>query len=486
MAGLTTLPLRGASIHEMHQPPRQPTTRTAHVNHADQNLDAPIRSQDDLLQIFYSATKPRAEFRIGAEMEKFGVYTATGEPVQYASDRGILRILESLVDGHAWTAERETEDGPIIALLRNRASVTLEPGAQLELSGAPLETIHQICSELRGHMTELAPISKELGITWLGLGFHPFAKRSDLQFVPKQRYAIMREYLPTRGGHALDMMLRTCTVQANYDYSSEADAVRKMRVSLKLAPLTTALFANSPWKEEAAHGGLTYRGRVWLDVDPDRSGLVPQMWAKDASFASYVEWALDVPMFLFKRDGQKVANTGQTFKSFWKNGFQGYQATQADWQLHLNTLFPEVRLKKTIEVRGADSQGSGLACALPALWTGLFYDDRALEEADALTADWSFEEVESARAEIWQKGLRATFRGEALVKVAERVVAISEGGLERRALLNAKGQDERVHLARLKDLVAHGMTPADRLLQGLTVTGSAFRREVIARADLSK
>lgn len=474
----------------MHQPSRQPTTKTAHVNHAETSLDldAPIRSHDDLLAIFHSAIKPKAEFRIGAEMEKFGVYTSTGEPVQYASDRGILRILQSLqslAHGDSWAPESESEGGPIIALLRNNASITLEPGAQLELSGAPLETIHQVCSELRGHMAELAPISKELGITWLGLGFHPFAKRSDLQFVPKQRYSIMREYLPTRGQHALDMMLRTSTVQANYDYDSEADAVRKMRVSLKLSPLTTALFANSPWKEGEAHGGLTYRGRVWLDVDPDRSGLVPQMWGKDASFESYLAWAVEVPMFMFKRDGKKVANTGQTFKSFWKSGFQGHHATQGDWQTHLNTLFPEVRLKKTIEVRGADSQGIQMACALPALWTGIFYDDRALGEADALTADWAFDEVQASREEIWQKGIRASFRGQTLTKVAERLIEIAEGGLERRALLNSKGQDERIHLARLKDLVAHAQTPADRLLDGINSTGAAFRREVIAKADLS-
>jgi glutamate--cysteine ligase len=459
--------------------------RRANVTHADSQLDQPIASFDDLLGIFHSAAKPASEFRIGAEMEKFGVYSATGEPVPYDGDRGILRVLRSLAEEHDWAPEAETEGGPIIALLRNHASITLEPGAQLELSGAPLQTIHQICAELRGHMAELAPISKELGITWLGLGFHPFAKRSDLRFVPKQRYAIMREYLPTRGAHALDMMLRTCTVQANYDYLNEADAIQKMRVALKLSPLTTALFANSPWKEGAPHGGLSYRGRVWLDVDPDRSGLVPNLWAKDASFASYVEWALDIPMFLFKRNGEKVENTGQTFRSFWKSGFEGHHATQADWQLHLNTLFPEVRLKKTIEVRGADSQGQNMACALPALWTGLLYDDRALNEADALTADWTHAEVEASRADVCSKGLAATFRGRTLQSIAEQVVTIAEGGLERRAYQRADGKDERVHLLRLRELVEHGQTPANRLLDGVK-DGASFRADVIARADLTR
>ncbi len=454
------------------------------MTHADTRLDQPIRSHDDLLAHFYESAKPAREWRIGAEMEKFGVYTATGEPVPYAGDRGVLRVLQSLVDGHSWAPDAESDGGPVIALLRHRASITLEPGAQLELSGAPLETIHQICAELRGHMAELAPISQDLGISWLGLGFHPFARQRDLQFVPKQRYSVMREYLPTRGAHALDMMLRTCTVQANYDYADEADAMRKMRVALKLSPLTTALFANSPWKEEAPHGGLTYRGRVWLDVDPDRSGLVPELWGKDASFARYVEWALDVPMFLIKRHGVKVANTGQTFRSFWKAGFEGHHATQGDWQMHLNTLFPEVRLKKTIEIRGADSQGNAMACALPALWTGILYDDRALAEADALTADWTHDEVAASRTGIWEQGIRAPFRGSTLLPTAEKVITIAEGGLERRAFTRTDGKDERVHLARLRDLVQRGQTPADRLLEGV-VPGANFRAEVIRLSGLS-
>src|SRR5690606_27497699 len=198
-----------------------------------------------------------------------------------------------------------------------------------------------------------------------------------------------RDYLPTRGNLALDMMLRTATVQANFDYVSEADAMTKMRVALRLAPLTTAMFANSPFYEGTPFGGKSYRAKVWLDTDPDRSGLVPVLWKKNASFVDYVEWALDVPMFMFKRNGEKVVNTGQTFRSFWKSGYAGHKATLSDWQTHLNTLFPEVRLKKTIEVRAADAQGANMACTLPALWTGIFYDDKALREAEALCADWT-------------------------------------------------------------------------------------------------
>lgn len=445
--------------------------------------DKPIASYDDLLSLLHAAIKPPSEFRVGAEMEKFGVF-ADGSPVPYEGDRGVLAIMNELAATKGWRPEAESEGGPVIALYRDGASITLEPGSQFELSGAPLVSCHEICSELRGHIAEIAPFSERAGIKWLGLGFHPFSKREDYTMVPKQRYAIMREYLPTRGSLALDMMLRTSTVQANYDFSSEEDAMTKMRVGLKLAPLTTALFANSPFYEGAPFGGKSYRAKVWLDTDPDRSGLVPALWKKNARFVDYVEWALDVPMFMFKRDGQKIVNTGQSFRSFFKSGFSGHKPTMTDWQTHLNTLFPEVRLKKTIEVRGADAQGAKLACALPALYTGLFYDAKALAEIEALTADWTVDEVSSTRKEVWQKGLGARFRASTLQPVAEKVIEIAEGGLERRGLLSSSGKDERVHLAHLKELVAQGRTPADRLLDGIEHVRD-MRAEIIARSELS-
>lgn len=445
--------------------------------------DKPLTTYDELLSLFHDAIKPAEQFRCGAEMEKFGVF-ADGRHVPYDGDDGVLSILNELARDKGWAAEREAEGGPIIALLRDGASITLEPGSQLELSGAPLVHAHQICAELSGHLAEIEPFSKRHGIRWLGLGFHPFARREDFAMVPKQRYAIMREYLPTRGSLALDMMLRTSTVQANFDYASEEDAMTKMRVALRLAPLTTALFANSPFYEGKPFGGKSYRAKVWLDTDPDRSGLVPTLWKKHAKFVDYVEWALDVPMFMFKRDGAKVVNTGQTFRSFWKSGFSGHKATFTDWQTHLNTLFPEVRLKKTIEIRGADAQGAKLACALPALWTGILYDHEALAEADAMTADWTLDEVSQTRKEIWEKGLGARFRAGTLQPHAERLLEIAEGGLERRAYLSAAGKDERVHLARLKELVAKGQTPADSLLEGLDV-GTDLTAEIIRRTDLA-
>ncbi len=448
---------------------------------ADTANEKPITSYDELLSLFESAIKPASEFRVGAEMEKFGVFE-DGSPVPYEGEVGVRAILQDL-SSKGWKPEAETEGGPLIALLRDGASVTLEPGSQLELSGAPLRTMHEICAEFRGHLAEIAPFSTAHKIKWLGLGFHPFATRDLYTMVPKQRYSIMREYLPTRGSLALDMMLRTSTVQANYDFSSEADAMTKMRVALKLSPLTTAMFANSPFYEGKPFGGKSYRAKVWLDTDPDRSGLVPSLWKKTAKFVDYVEWALDVPMFMFKRNGEKVVNTGQTFRSFWKSGFSGHSATMTDWTSHLNTLFPEVRLKKTIEVRGADAQGARLACTLPALWTGILYDAKALAAADAMTADWTHDEVVASRKEVWNKGLGAKFRAGTLQPFAEKLIEIAEGGLERRNLLSASGKDERVHLTRLKELVAQGKSPADTLLEGIEHVPD-MRAEVIRRADL--
>lgn len=444
--------------------------------------DKPITSYDELLSLFHAAIKPVSEFRCGAEMEKFGVL-ADGSPVPYDGEHGVVEIMKELASTQGWTPDAETEGGPLIALYRKGASITLEPGSQFELSGAPLMHSHEICAEFRGHLAEVRPFSERAGIKWLGLGFHPFAKREDFKMVPKQRYTIMREYLPTRGGMALDMMLRTSTVQANYDYSSEEDAMTKMRVGLRLAPLTTALFANSPFYEGQPFGGKSYRAKVWLDVDPDRSGLVPGLWKKGAKFVDYVEWALDVPMFMFKRDGQKIANTGQSFRSFFKSGFSGHKPTMTDWVTHLNTLFPEVRLKKTIEIRGADAQGAKMACALPALYIGLFYDPKALSEIEALTSDWTLDEVTTTRKEVWQKGLGARFRAGTIQPLAEKVLEIAEGGLERRAFLSPSGKDERAHLNRLKELVAAGETPADRLLDGITHHGD-MRAEIIKRSDL--
>jgi glutamate--cysteine ligase len=387
------------------------------------------------------------------------------------------------MDRHGWEPEPEVPGGPLIALRRGRGSITLEPGGQLELSGAPLPDSHAVAAEMQGHLAEIRDISQELGVKWLGLGFHPFARQEDLDWVPKGRYGIMQVYLPSRGAYGLDMMRRTCTVQANYDFSSEQDAMRKLSVALRLAPLTTAMFANSPFREGAPWGGLSYRAQVWLDVDNTRAGLVPAAWADGARYTDYIEWALDAPMFLLKRQGRVIENTGQSFRSFLRHGFSGHRAMLGDWETHLNTLFPEVRLKRTIEIRGADSQSLALTAALPALWTGILYDEQALAEAHDLAAGFTFEELSALRVHIPRLGLRAPFREATLVPLAERLVEIASGGLARRARLDRSGRDERIHLARLQQLIEHGQTPADALLAGLAEAGG-FIPAVIERARL--
>lgn len=446
----------------------------------------PIEGRDDLLALFRDSEKPPSRHLVGAEAEKFGVHRETGKPLPYEGSWSVLRVLEALAARHGWSPEAEVPGGPLIALTRANASITLEPGGQLELSGAPLETIHLICAEASGHVAELRDISNELEVSWLGVGFHPFARQADLTWVPKQRYGIMQRYLPTRGAHGLDMMRRTATVQANFDYSSEGDAMRKLRVSLRLSPLVTAMFANSPFYEGRVFGGRSYRAKVWLDVDPARQGLVRRVLEGNGGYDDYVEWALDAPMFLVKREGRALDNAGQTFRSFLADGFEGERATLSDWETHLNTLFPEVRLKRTLEVRGADSLPSQLLCSLPALWTGLLYDPRALDEAEALCEGWQHDELEELRARIPGEGLGATFRGAKLASWAEKVLELSRAGLARRSRLNRSGNDESVHLASLTALVSKGWSPADALLDGLPgdADADALRRAILERSRL--
>ena len=440
-------------------------------------------SRDDLFRPFHEAIKPRDQWRIGAEAEKFGVVTATGAAVPYDGERGISGVFAGLQQ-RGWKPVSEVDGGPILALTRDGASVTLEPGAQLELSGAPLDDVHAIASETNAHLAELHRVSDPLGISWLGVGFHPFARQEDLPWVPKLRYAIMREYLPKRGNRALDMMRRTATVQANFDYGSEEDAMRKMRVALRLSPIVTAIFANSPFCEGKITTDRSERAKVWLAVDPDRQGLLPALWKADSSFADYVEWALDVPMFLIKRDGKVVANTGQTFRAFWTDGFQGEKADIHDWELHLNTLFPEVRLKHTIEVRGNDSQSVALAAAIPALFTGILYDGKALDEAENLVSSFTFDEMQALRAEVAKLGLAARLRGRPIAEIAQALVGIAKGGLARRGRRSQDGHDETVHLAQLEPLVERAQCPADALLADFPADPARFRAEVIRRTKL--
>ncbi|MGB0679701.1 MAG: glutamate--cysteine ligase, partial [Polyangiales bacterium] len=314
--------------------------------------------EQDLFAPFVAAHKPPEAWRVGIEAEFFGVRAQDGAPLRYEEEAGVQTLFTRLTAQHGWQPLREHAAGPVVALQQGGASITLEPGAQVELSGSPWADVHAVAAELAAHRQQLQTVGDALGVRWLGLGFHPWATLEELGWVPKLRYAVMRRYLPTRGGRALDMMQRTCTVQVNLDYTNEQDALRKMTVALRLQPVVATLFANSPWLEGRFAGCRSERLQVWLDVDADRTGLLPFLWQGTPSYTRYVEWALDVPMFLIKRGAQVFANTGQSFRTFMREGFQGMHATAADWQTHLNTLFPEVRLKQTLEIRGVDGQSA--------------------------------------------------------------------------------------------------------------------------------
>lgn len=438
-------------------------------------LDAPIRSRDDLLEPFQSAFKPPSAFRVGTEAEKFGLLARPGQvptPIGFDGEGGVQSVLCALADRFAWTPEREHAAGEIISLTRERASITLEPAAQLELSGAPFVSLHETAAEYRQHIDELRAVSEPLGITWLSLGFHPFATHAELPHVPKLRYAIMRRYMPTRGARSVDMMRRTCTVQANLDYADEADAMRKLRLGLALQPIATAMFANSPLCEGARGAYLTERGAVWLEMDRDRSGLLPFALRPDARLEEYVEWALDVPMFMIKRGSQALENTGQTFRAFLSDGFEGTFATQTDWQTHLNSLFPEARLKRTLELRGADALPSRLVCAVPALWKGLLYDSEALVRAEALVEPLTYAELQAARPSIVRDGLGAALAGRRVQAWAEDMLDIARAGLQRQAVAGPNGEpDEASYLQPMIDLVARGETPANELLAAIEHSG---------------
>ena len=428
--------------------------------------DELISSHDQLVRIFHESERPREAWRIGLEAEKFGVSTSTGAPLAYDdSRRGILRFWSELTRSGAWEPEREAPSGPIIALRRGQAAITLEPGGQLELSGSPDHDVHGVVTEFLSHLAELDPICRDLGVAWLGVGFHPLATHDELPWVPKQRYAVMRPNLMSRGSRALDMMRRTATVQANFDYSSEQDAMTKLGVLLRLSPVLGAMFANAPFMEGRVTSSKSLRQAVWLDVDSERTGMIPELWGtRNPRYMDYAQWAMRAGMFLFKRQEKIVVNAGQTFRSFVRHGYAGYQATLADWALHLGTLFPEVRLKRTIEVRCCDSVCAALVPSVPALLTGLLYDETALDRAFELALSIGYQDAAAARLALPELGLRAKLGSRSLASIAERVVEIASAGLAARARQRPDGQDERVYLQPLIERVAAARSPADDLI----------------------
>ena len=428
-----------------------------------------IASRDELVAYLEAGSKPKSDWRIGTEHEKFGFYTADFTPVPYDGERGIRVLLQSLRDRFGW--DEVLEKGNIIALRRKDCpkggAISLEPGGQFELSGAPLETIHQTQEELRQHLVEVGEVGRELGIGFLGLGFSPKWTLAETPVMPKERYRIMKRYMPKRGRLGLDMMFRTATVQVNMDFASEADMVKKLRVGLALQSTATALFANSPFTEGRPNGYQTYRAEIWRDTDPDRSGLLPFAFEQGMGFERYVDYALDVPMYFVYRDERYIDVAGASFRDFLDGklaALPGVRPTIDDWADHLTTLFPDVRLKRFLEMRGADAGSFRELNALPALWTGLLYDSGALDQAYALIADWSDEERQALRDAVPRLGLATPFRGRKLLDVAREAVTIALGGLRRRARRDLGGEDERKALEPLLEIVEAGRSPSDRLL----------------------
>jgi glutamate--cysteine ligase len=429
----------------------------------------PITNKRQLVEYHEAGNKPPAAWRIGTEHEKFVFRKSDLKRVPYEGPDGIGALLQGMMR-FGW--KPVVEAGNIIALENDaRCSITLEPGGQFELSGAPLETIHQTCDEVHEHLRQVKEVCDELGLGMIGLGFDPQSRREDVGWMPKGRYRIMGAYMPKKGSLGLDMMLRTCTVQTNLDYRSEADMVKKFRVSLALQPVGVALFANSPFTEGKPNGFQSYRSHIWTDTDPDRCGTLPFVFEDGFGFERYVDYMLDVPMYFVYRHGTYIDASGQSFRDFMAGrlpALPGEVPSIGDWIDHSTTAFPEVRLKTFLEMRGADGGPWRRLCALPALWVGLLYDDAALDAAHDLVADWTEAEREAMRAEVPRLGLDARIRSRTLRDVALEVLDFAREGLHRRARRDRAGEDETHFLDTLFSIAGSGRTPASELLEDYT------------------
>jgi glutamate--cysteine ligase len=430
-----------------------------------QVAESPITDKQQLIDYIASGSKPRDQWRIGTEHEKFGFRLSDLRPPTFDGPQGIEALLKGLTR-FGW--QPFEEKGRVIALTKDMASVTLEPAGQLELSGAPLENIHQTCHETTTHLREVKTVGDELGVGFLGMGFQPKWSRDEMPWMPKGRYKIMREYMPKVGTLGLDMMTRTCTVQTNLDFSSEADMVKKFRVSLALQPVATALFADSPFTEGKPNGYLSYRSHIWTDTDKDRTGMLAFVFEDGFSFERYVDYLLEVPMYFTYRDGQYIDCAGLSFKDFMAGKLPvlpGALPTLKDWADHTTTAFPEVRLKKYLEMRGADGGPWNRLCALPAFWVGLLYDDESLNAAWDLVKDFSMQERQALRDGVAKHALKLPFRGNTLRELALQALKISSNGLARRARLNGSGANEAGFIEPLIELAMANETPAERKLK---------------------
>lgn len=424
-----------------------------------------IEGTADLVAYLAAGCKPEAQFAIGTEHEAFGFHRAGFQSPAYEGTEGINALLCAFEAREGFTPI--LDQGNIIGLKAGQASLSLEPGGQFELSGAPLKDLHGTKAELMAHIARLQALTPFLGLGFAPLGFHPRARREDMPWMPKSRYKIMRRYMPQVGTRGLDMMLRTCTVQVNLDFSSEADMVAKMRVASALQPLATALFANSPFYEGKPNGRLSNRAWVWLDTDNQRAGIPETIFKDGFGFEAYVDWLLNVPMYFVYRDGTYHDVAGASFRDFMAGNLAALpkmQATLGDFADHATTAFPDVRLKKYIETRGADSGSPAMMLAQSALWTGIFYDQAALAAASALVRGFSYAQILAWREQVPQTGLKTSFGAGTLQDLAGQVIAIASDGLKARARLNQQGEDERIYLAPLEEIAAGGPTQAEHWL----------------------
>ncbi|MCX7340861.1 MAG: glutamate--cysteine ligase [Hyphomicrobiales bacterium] len=434
----------------------------------DQSDPTPLGSRDDLVAWIAMGEKPRARFRLGTEHEKFPFYRADLAPVPYDGPRGGIRRL---LDGMSWLLGWEPimeGDHPIgLADVTGGGAISLEPGGQFELSGAPVETLHQTSDELNAHLAQLRQLAEPLGIGFLSLGHSPRWSLEQTPIMPKTRYQIMRNYMPKVGTRGRDMMFRTCTVQVNLDFSNEADMVQKLRVSLALQPVATALFAASPFTEGRLNGQKSMRSAIWRDTDKNRSGMLAFAFEDGMGYERYVDWALDVPMYFVKRGATYHDVTGGSFRDLMAgrlDGAPGQQATIADWANHMGTLFPEVRLKRYLEMRGADAGPAANLVALPAFWTGLLYDQAALDQAWQLVKGWTAAERQALRDAVPAQGLAATLQGRTVREIASDVLRLARSGLARRGFTDPSGRDETRFLDPLDVIIANGRTVADDLI----------------------
>jgi glutamate--cysteine ligase len=428
----------------------------------------PIERRDELVEWIAQGVKPKSQFRIGTEHEKFGFTLQNHQPVPYEGRRGIRTLLEGMQHLLGWQPIMEGENVIGLFDVTGGGAISLEPGGQFELSGAQLQTIHQTSSELMAHLAQVREVALPLRIGFLGIGMTPSWSRSAMPRMPKGRYKIMTAYMPKVGTLGLDMMYRTCTVQTNLDFSSEVDMVKKLRVSLALQPVATALFANSPFTEGKPNGFLSYRAEIWRDTDPNRTGMLPWAFEPGMGFERWVDYALDVPMYFVKHGDEYVDVSGQSFRDLMAGklaGMPGARATISDWSNHISTIFPEVRLKRYLEMRGADSGPTRNLLALPAFWVGILYDDVSLDAAWDLVKGWSAADRQQLRDTVPKAGLAAAVRGRTVSEIAVDMLKFARAGLTRRKHLDASGRDETRYLEILEERLARGTTPAQELLE---------------------